>query len=289
MPLLGSRVPPEFRMALDKRKRFQERRGSEFRVRQPRQIEPRVLERQYQSFVRKRMGELQEIVNEQLLPQLETLLRNDRALKPVRQDSLGGDLSVIIDGIKIKFAEQVSEGTLRRIVKNMGLAVNKHNLGQFRKVFKRSLGVDPFQAEPWLEGEVTNFVEQNVNLIKTVDERYFNEIQENVFRGARQGKSAKDISRMIRERGNVSKSRAELIARDQVNKLNGQLGQLRQQDVGVKRYRWRTALDERVRPAHAEREGQIFEWDNPPGDGHPGEPIQCRCYAEPIIEDLLDE
>ena len=29
---------------------------------------------------------------------------------------------------------------------------------------------------------------------------------------------------------------------------------------------------------HWEREGQIFSVDEPPEDGHPGEPIRCRCY-----------
>lgn len=288
MANIGSRTPPEIRTVLEKRKKFQEARGQEFHINQPRQIEPRALERQFMTLFRRRINTLIELIEEELITQLPTLIANDNIFKP-RQDALGDEMSVIINGIKIKFAERVSETALRRIIQNMGLAVSRHNLGQFRKVFKRSLGVDPFQVEPYLEGEITNLVEQNVNLIKTVDERHFSEIQETVFRGARQGKSTQEISRMIRERGKVAKSRADLIARDQVNKFNGQLNKLRQQDVGVKRYRWRTALDERVRPQHAEREGKIYEWNNPPSDGHPGEPINCRCYAEPILEDLLDE
>lgn len=285
---LGSRTPPEIKFKLEKRKRFQEQRGQEFRIRPPRMIEPRTIERETMRALRGRISVLLDLIEEELIPSLPTILANDNVFKP-RTDALGDDLSVILESVRVKFAERVSSTTLRRIIKNMGLAVNRHNVGQFRKVFKRSLGVDPFQSDPWLEGELTNLVEQNVNLIKTVDERYFNEIQENVFRGARQGKSAQDISRMIRERGKVAKSRADLIARDQVNKFNGQLNKLRLQDVGVKKYRWRTALDERVRPEHAAREGKIYSWDNPPSDGHPGEPIQCRCYAEPVLEELLDE
>lgn len=285
---IASRTPPEVRSALEKRKKFQEQRGMEFRVQQPRQIEPRALERQFQILLRRRINTVLELIREELIPAIPTLLANDNVFKP-RADALGDEMSVIINGIKAQFAEKVSETALRRIINNMGLAVSRSNLAQFRKVFKRSLGVDPFQAEPWLEGELTNLVEQNVNLIKTVDERLFTEIQENVFRGAREGKSVQDISRMVRERGKVAKSRADLIARDQINKFNGQLNQLRQQDVGLKRYRWRTALDERVRPEHANREGKVFSWDSPPSDGHPGQPINCRCYAEPVVEDLLDE
>jgi uncharacterized protein with gpF-like domain len=36
----------------------------------------------------------------------------------------------------------------------------------------------------------------------------------------------------------------------------------------------------------------VFEWKNPPVSGtngeklHPGMPIRCRCYAEPILDDI---
>lgn len=46
-------------------------------------------------------------------------------------------------------------------------------------------------------------------------------------------------------------------------------------------YVWRTARDERVRPAHAANEGRVFAWRDPPPTGHPGEAHQCRCWAEP--------
>lgn len=47
-------------------------------------------------------------------------------------------------------------------------------------------------------------------------------------------------------------------------------------------YIWRTRRDRRVRPEHADREGQIFAWNNPPPGGHPGEDNNCRCRAKSI-------
>ena len=35
---------------------------------------------------------------------------------------------------------------------------------------------------------------------------------------------------------------------------------------------------------HWDREGKVYEWNNPPPDGNPGMPINCRCYAEPIFD-----
>ncbi|GHE91874.1 hypothetical protein GCM10016455_09780 [Aliiroseovarius zhejiangensis] len=53
-------------------------------------------------------------------------------------------------------------------------------------------------------------------------------------------------------------------------------------------YIWRTRRDGKVRSAHAEREGQIFSWGDPPEGGHPGEDYNCRCTAEPYFPDISE-
>ena len=47
-------------------------------------------------------------------------------------------------------------------------------------------------------------------------------------------------------------------------------------------YVWRTVGDEKVRGAHAAREGRRFQWNNPPDGGHPTEDYNCRCWAENV-------
>jgi SPP1 gp7 family putative phage head morphogenesis protein len=92
----------------------------------------------------------------------------------------------------------------------------------------------------------------------------------------------------IGRRFEVSESRAALIARDQVGKFYGALNAARQQDVGITHFLWRTANDERVRPEHIELNGERFAWSKPPAEGMPGQPINCRCYADPDVGALLD-
>jgi SPP1 gp7 family putative phage head morphogenesis protein len=53
----------------------------------------------------------------------------------------------------------------------------------------------------------------------------------------------------------------------------------------TERYIWRTQEDGRVRPSHAANNGKIFEWDNPPPTGHPGQAYGCRCWAERVAPD----
>lgn len=108
------------------------------------------------------------------------------------------------------------------------------------------------------------------------------------------------LIQQIQEIGQVSQRRAEFIARDQWHKINGTIDEAQQRDIGVGKYIWRTAKDIRVvgapggpyKPSklhgnHAAREGKIFSWDNPPADGHPGQPIGCRCFAQAVIDESL--
>ena len=46
-------------------------------------------------------------------------------------------------------------------------------------------------------------------------------------------------------------------------------------------YIWRTEGDDKVRDAHAAREGKVYNWNLPPVGGNPGEDYNCRCWAEP--------
>jgi SPP1 gp7 family putative phage head morphogenesis protein len=80
-------------------------------------------------------------------------------------------------------------------------------------------------------------------------------------------------------------SHASLIARDQIGKLHGELNRARQEAAGIDRFVWHTQLDDRVRPDHEELEGGIYTWqEGAPGVGIPGEPINCRCWGEPVID-----
>ena len=62
----------------------------------------------------------------------------------------------------------------------------------------------------------------------------------------------------------------------------GLINQLRQEDLGIVQYIWRSQDDGKVRDNHAAYDDRVFRWDNPPEGGHPGEAHNCRCFAEPI-------
>jgi SPP1 gp7 family putative phage head morphogenesis protein len=104
------------------------------------------------------------------------------------------------------------------------------------------------------------------------------------------GDRVEDIAAKIREETQATPARAQLIARDQVLKLNNGVTQARHVAAGVTEYVWRTSRDERVRSRHKELEGTTQAYTEPPvvdrrtgRRAHPGGDYQCRCTAEPII------
>jgi SPP1 gp7 family putative phage head morphogenesis protein len=151
-------------------------------------------------------------------------------------------------------------------------ATRKRALGKRKLV---ELGVDPFGSEPWLRGAMRDAVERNVRLIRSIPAKHFRDIESLVSGGILDGAAVDVIALAIEARFGVTSRRAELIAADQVGKFHSKLDQLRMTDLGVEEYVWRTSLDEKVRPEHEKRDGQTFRMDEPPEDGHPGEPVRC--------------
>ena len=127
--------------------------------------------------------------------------------------------------------------------------------------------------------------EANISLITDVAGDYLDQIRDVLEDEDNFGLPVEDLADLLEERAGVSRSRAELVAVDQTLKWNSGLMRARRQASGQDRYQWSSSLDERVRPIHAELEGQVFSYDDPPvttkdGDtNNPGEDYRCRCLA----------
>jgi SPP1 gp7 family putative phage head morphogenesis protein len=170
---------------------------------------------------------------------------------------------------------------IARKVADFSYAQTQH---QFRAV----LGVDVLGAEPWLAGELHAYGLTNAGLIKSIGDQAVVKVERAVADAVQRGRSTADLKNAVREELGTGDQRARLIARDQVGKLNGQLTRIRHERAGITKYRWRGMLDLRERQAHRVREGRIFSYDNPPPDGNPGEPVQCRCVPEPVLDEFAD-
>lgn len=156
---------------------------------------------------------------------------------------------------------------------------------------KNQTGIDLsayLRNSPNIVERVNELTVSNIQLIKSIRTQYLDKVQNAVMQAMVQGTLNKDLAEQLKKLGEDVESRAMLIARDQSSKLNAALTRARHEEVGIKKYMWSTSGDERVRESHAEKDGQIFEYTNPPADtGHPGHDVNCRCVQIPVLDDIV--
>ena len=129
------------------------------------------------------------------------------------------------------------------------------------------------------------WIAENVRLIKTIPPRYHGALRDALGRvQPGQPFNRQALSGVFSEGFKSAGYNLRRLTRDQTTKFVGQLNRSRQTEVGIDRYKWLTAGDERVRPSHRANEGLVFFWDSPPANtGHPGEDVNCRCVALPVL------
>jgi len=130
---------------------------------------------------------------------------------------------------------------------------------------------------------------EQVTLIRSLPLEAAERVHRLVIEGQETGARAETIAREIMRTGEVTKSRAMLIARTEVGRASSTLTMARAEAIGSVGYIWRTSRDSDVRPSHKRMEGRFVSWAEPPEldgmTGHAGALPNCRCYSEPVIPD----
>lgn len=131
---------------------------------------------------------------------------------------------------------------------------------------------------------------EQVTLIKSLPINAAQRVHDLAIKAVADGSRAGEIAAEIMRTGEVTRSRAVLIARTEVARTASALTQARAEHVGSEGYLWETAGDSAVRDDHAELDGRYFRWDSPPiadkrtgARAHPGGIYNCRCVASPVI------
>lgn len=183
---------------------------------------------------------------------------------------------------------------------------NRVNAERFDRQAGKMLGIDLKGALASSGKAVQDQLEidrqLNASLIKSVATEFKQEIADTIMANVQSGERSTNLITQIKERYNVSQSRAKLIARDQTSKLNGSLVKARSQALGVKTYTWSCVMDERAREDHKVMNGKLcrFDDDTVYSDDNgktwkkrrqiggvelaPTVDYQCRCAALPIVE-----
>lgn len=207
-----------------------------------------------------------------------------------------------LEELRLRLEERFDPGTqLSRDVRTVAARVNQKNEIEFRRV----VGI---RGRELLKSDqsflLDAFRDRNVNLIKSLQGEQLDSITTLLGKAEAGGWRVEELRKSLQEQFGVTRKKADLLARDQVLKLNGQLTQTRHQNAGITHYIWTTAGDERVRGnpnglwpkgLHYELDGTKQAWAAPPvisldgRTGHPGDDYQCRCVAFPVLPELDED
>lgn len=254
---------------------------------------PNFIEIDYRRYLQNINRILQQGIEDNILKSLPRLVEEADINKP-KTDAYPDAVERLMDNLRVEVNSKIV-GQKAKLI-DIGQKTSDWNNKEWRKTMNTVMGINVFQREPFLNDTINSFVEENATLIQDLQEKTYRDIEGIVQRGIRSGKRHEEIrgeivgTKITKGVFKKLETRINLIARDQVSKLNGQLTQLRQTNIGIKEYIWRTSEDERVRTSHAAKNGNKYRWNKPPVDtGHPGEDYQCRCWAEAVFDELLEE
>lgn len=251
---------------------------------------------------------------------IDRIILDDIDISTIKLDTFSEDFENLIQEEQNKINEVyvTQAAVLLLFLNTLGKNTAEFNRKQLNKDFKKVLGTDWNPPEPWLDEVINTWSATNFDLIKSLTNEGIKRVNTIVSQGVQFGLTYKDIMRDIRKSNkNITQARSQLIARDQIGKLNGLLTKRRMEEVGISMYTWATVKDERVRgnpsgkypgavPSHFVMNGKLCRWDDNnvySTDGGktwiprplkapraiPGQKIQCRCTALGYFNDIIDE
>lgn len=241
----------------------------------------RIAERKYQSTLGRLVRDLGDIVKKHKTP--------GAIIQAIKQYIASGKLN--------SFAKVTAE----RMV-TQALAGQKRTWRE--AAAESSRGRDIYEAlkeetgSPAMAKAISDILDRNATLIKTVPQTVANRLSKLAWEMAQKGRRPEEIAKTMQQMcPGLTKTQIKRIARTETAKAQSALMQARCEDMGLDMYIWRTAKDGRVRDAHAEMDGVLCRWSDPPnpeamfggynsGNGYPpGGIYNCRCVALPVVDD----
>lgn len=262
------------------------------RRRLPRQVPPRTIELEYtRELLRVLARTRQELAP--LFGALPGLLaRAAQEREDTRQDAGEGKRAQeLIDEAQDRLQDALRPRDLEQLAEKFARRTTTYQRVQLERQTRAALGTDVFLADRAVPTLVDGFVAENVALIRDIPKQVAADIEKAVTRAVANATPHPELAKEIESRFVIAERRAKLIARDQIGKVYGQVNAARQRELGVGKFVWRTMNDERVRPEHVAIDGQTFSYpDGHPEEGLPGvHAVNCRCYGEPVFDDVLSE
>jgi SPP1 gp7 family putative phage head morphogenesis protein len=255
------------------------------------QRQPDAIRMSYFRAITELLDVAKKMVDEAILPLLPSLV--DEA-KRIRGDGLRvdapKDVNDRLEDVSREFYKSASNEKLAGLARRYARRTSDFQKEQLQKQIKQAISIEVPITDRNLSPRIEAFTAENVALLVSVPDKYFDDVGKTVLRAVNEGLNVREVAAEIKKRFEVSESSAQLIARDQISKFQAGLNAARQKELGVDKFTWETSGDFRVRDEHAALSGKTFSWNK--GDsqeGFPGDAVNCRCSASPVLDELLED
>ena len=186
-----------------------------------------------------------------------------------------------------KFFEKRAREMSRWLVETVGKRTKKSIMQQLKKI---GFAIEPHYSADQ-QKNISKLVEESVGLIKSIPQKYLRNVQETVNEAVLKGGDMNFIKEQIQDKINTeafpnAERRAELIAKDQVNKVTQNLAIQEAQAVGATKAEWIHVPGEfSSRITHIHMDGQEYDlnvgmWDEDVQEYvKPGQLPYCMCQS----------
>ena len=187
----------------------------------------------------------------------------------------------------------------RMVMKSDG--ASKSNLNRSLKELSGGLTIKTNINSKGVQEAFNSSVNVNVDLIKTINANYLEQVKGAVNRSIQNGGGLEtlipDIEKFLNKQARTHKNKAKNVALDQTRKAYNSLNAERMKSIGMDEYEWiASGGGQEPRPHHHTSfpdglNGGIYKLSEPPiidpktGErGIPGTLINCKCTMRPIIK-----
>lgn len=138
---------------------------------------------------------------------------------------------------------------------------------------------------------VDAIINQNVNLIKSIDQTFFEHLENEVMNAVTAGSDLQALAKSIRKLNQSTNRRAIMIAEDQINKATESIARANDIDAGFTKAQWiHIAGRYTSRPTHVAMNHKVFDlkkgmYDSAVGKYiQTGELVNCKCKYRPLFD-----
>jgi SPP1 gp7 family putative phage head morphogenesis protein len=253
--------------------------------------------------VQRRYTAALEVVIDRMLKQtrraFEKLFAEPHAVAYAEDASTASQARILASALRQKFEAMfadIAKPAAERMVRDTEKA-SAATMGSSLKEISDKLTLKTDVLTGALRESMKASVNENVALIKSIPSQYLDQVEGAVMRSITTGNGLQDLMPALQNYEGVTKRRARLIAQDQTRKTYSAINKHRMSALGIRKFKWlHSAGGQHPRRDHIAMSGQIYSVDNPPvidkntGErGMPGQAINCRCVAIPVVDFGEDE